>query len=264
MAKRTPGIQEKLIKAGIKEKPDHFIKKNFSVSMMAALILSFLFFFPSSDIELLPVIYFLVSVPIIAFMFYSYLIKIPELYMSRQKKNIQKELLFALRFLIIELQSGIMIYQAFDNIEKNYPSIGKYFGEVLNMVNYGKNIDEALNIVVNKCPSDELRLVFVQIQNSLKTGADTVEALNSAAEQFTKEQQISLNDYSKKLNPMAMFYMIMAVIFPSIGFMMIIVVSGFVGFTIDLTVLFIMVGFLGFVQFMFLTMMRTLRPPVDL
>lgn len=230
---------------------------------MGSFSFSFLFILPLlhslEKSTIFPIFLFI----ILYFILFSYFLKIPDYKILQIKKNITKELIFAMRFLIIELESGILIYKSFENIRKNYPTIGKYFGDVSDMVNYGTNIDEALNNVVNKCPSEQLRMVFVQIQNSLKTGSDIVAALNSTIEQFTREQQILVNDYSKKLNPVAMFYMIIAVIFPSIGFMILVVITSFIGFQLDLSLLFVIVAFIGFIQFMFISMIKTMRPPVD-
>lgn len=263
ISKKFPELKEKLIKAQIKDTPEKFIKKVLTISFMGSFSFSFLFILPLlhslEKSTIFPIFLFI----ILYFILFSYFLKIPDYKILQIKKNITKELIFAMRFLIIELESGILIYKSFENIRKNYPTIGKYFGDVSDMVNYGTNIDEALNNVVNKCPSEQLRMVFVQIQNSLKTGSDIVAALNSTIEQFTREQQILVNDYSKKLNPVAMFYMIIAVIFPSIGFMILVVITSFIGFQLDLSLLFVIVAFIGFIQFMFISMIKTMRPPVD-
>jgi hypothetical protein len=44
-----------------------------------------------------------------------------------------------------------------------------------------------------------------------------------------KEQKISVQDYGKKLNPLAMFYMMIAIIIPSLGVTMIVVLATFLG-----------------------------------
>jgi hypothetical protein len=37
-------------------------------------------------------------------------------------------------FLIIEIESGVPLYNAIYNIEKNYKVIGAYFGDIVNKV----------------------------------------------------------------------------------------------------------------------------------
>ena len=263
LAKKSPELEEKLQRAQMNDTPERFLKKVYTMAFMGAFAFSFLFILPILHSLGKNIFIALIAFPVLFLMIYSYFMKTPDLYISKIEKRITKEILFALRFLIIELESGILIYTAFENIKKNYPVIGKYFGEVIDKVDYGDDIEEALNTVVNKCPSENLRMVLVQIQNTMKTGADIVSALNTTVEQFSREEQIMVDEYSKKLNPIAMFYMIVAVIFPSIGFMMLIIITSFIGFQMDLPVLLSLVGLIGFVQFMFVSIVKSMRPPVD-
>ena len=263
LAKKMPDLEEKLIIAQMKDTPEMFLKKVYTVSFMISFSFSFLFLLPILHSLghgiLVPIISFFLLFPVIRF----YFLKMPDLKILNLEKEITKEILFALRFLIIELESGVLIYKAFENIKKNYPVIGKYFGEIVDQVDYGTDIEKALNNVIQKCPSDNLRMILVQIQNSMKTGADMVTALNVTVERITREEKIMVNEYSKKLNPIAMFYMIMAVIFPSIGFVMLIILSSFIGFNVTLPILFGLIGMIGFLQFMFISIIKSIRPPVD-
>ena len=88
-------------------------------------------------------------------------------------------------------------------------------------------------------------------------------SLGSVLEQIAREQTIEVNRYGKKLNPLAMFYMIIAVILPSLGVTMLVVLSSFVQFELNLTIFLILAGLLAFVQFMFLSMIKFSRPAID-
>jgi len=61
-----------------------------------------------------------------------------------------------------------------------------------------------------------------------------------------------------------MFYMIIAVILPSIGITMFIVLSTFINLQLDLPILLAISGFLGFLQFMFLAIIKQSRPAVGI
>ena len=82
-------------------------------------------------------------------------------------------------------------------------------------------------------------------------------------EQIAKEQTIEVSKYGRKLNPLAMFYMIIAVILPSLGMTMMIVLSSFIELHLSLTILILIALFLGFVQFMFLSMIKFSRPAIE-
>ena len=82
-------------------------------------------------------------------------------------------------------------------------------------------------------------------------------------DQITKDQINEVNKYGKKLNPLAMFYMIIAVIMPSLGVTMLIILSSFIKFELSLTILISLALFLGFIQFMFISMVKFSRPAIE-
>jgi pilus assembly protein TadC len=125
-------------------------------------------------------------------------------------------------------------------------------------------MEDALNEAVEFTPSANFRKILWQIINAQQTGADISTALKSVVDQITKEQLIEIKEYGRRLNPLAMFYMIIAVILPSIGITMFIILSTFLELTLELPVLISIAVFLGFMQFMFLAMIKSTRPSVEL
>jgi len=204
-----------------------------------------------------------IFIPIIFFILFSYLLKLPDVTISKKEKGISKEIVFAGRHLIIELESGVPLYNALINVSKNYEVIGKYFKEIVNKVNLGTSMEDALTEAVEYIPSDDFRRLLWQILNSIRTGSDTAKSLESVLEQIAREQTIEVNEYSKKLNPLAMFYMIIAVILPTLGVTMLIVFSSFIDIEISLTVLLVIAFLLAFTQFMFLSIIKFSRPAVE-
>ena len=58
--------------------------------------------------------------------------------------------------------------------------------------------------------------------------------------------------------------MIIAVILPTLGVAMLIVLSSFINFQLSLTILMFVAFMLGFVQFMFLSLIKFSRPAIEL
>ena len=102
-----------------------------------------------------------------------------------------------------------------------------------------------------------------QIINALRTGSDVSESLKSVIEQITKEQIIEIKTYAKKLNPLAMFYMIIAVILPSLGITMLIVLSSFISLQLSLPLLVGIAILLGLLQMIFFVVIKSSRPSVS-
>jgi len=262
IARKLPNLKFNLKKAGMNYKPEDFIKRTFlsAFYMTTGLIIFFALILASLDV--LRGIMF-VFIPIIFFMLFSYLLKLPDVKISRKEKGISKEIVFAGRHLIIELESGVPLYNAMANVSKNYEVIGKYFKEIVDKVTLGTSMEDALTEAVEFIPSDDFRRLLWQILNSIRTGSNVAKSLLSVLDQIAREQTIEVDKYSKKLNPFAMFYMIIAVILPTLGITMLVVLSSFIEIELDLTIFMVIAAFLGFVQFMFLSLIKFSRPAIE-
>ena len=262
IARNFPNLKYSLKKAGMNYKPEDFIKRTFlSAFYMTTGIVVFLALILAKFDVLKGIM--IIFVPIIFFILFSYLLKLPDVTISKKERGIGKEIIFAGRHLIIELESGVPLYNALVNISKNYPVVGRYFKEIVNKVDLGTSMEDALKEAVEYIPSDDFRRLLWQILNSIRTGSDISQSLSAVLEQIAREQTIEVAKYAKKLNPFAMFYMIIAVILPSLGITMLVVLSSFIEFELSLTIFMVIAGLLAFVQFMFLSMIKFSRPAVD-
>lgn len=262
IAKAFPALKVKLKQAGMDDKPEDFIKKTFVSAFYMTTGLIVLLFLVLAKLNVLKGIAFLL-VPLIFIVMFFYMIRLPDVRISKKEKEISKEIVFAGRFIIIELESGVPLYNAMLNVSKNYEVIGKYFKEITDKIDFGTSMEDALNDAVEFIPSNDFRKILWQIINSIRTGSNVAKSLYSVMEQITKDQMTEVNKYGKKLNPLAMFYMIVAVILPSLGITMLIILSSFIHFELSLTILLALAGFLGFVQFMFISMVKFSRPAIE-
>lgn len=206
----------------------------------------------------------IVALPFLWFGSGVYIYGYVDLLIAKQGKAINQELVYATRYLIIQLESGIPIYATFENIASNYENLGRYFREINEKMSLGTPLTDALNETIETVPSDEFRKVLWQILNSLRVGSEVAESLHTVLEQVVREQKIAVVEYGRKLNPLAMLYMMFAIIVPSLGTTMLIVMATFIGFELNLTILIVLAGLLTFLQFMFLAIIRSQRPAVDL
>ena len=262
ISKSNPALKVKLKRAGLDYSPEEFVKRTFlSAFYMAAGIIIFLFLI-LAKINLINGLFF-ASIPIIFLMMLSYMMRYPDAKIFKIEREINKEILFAGRFLVIEIESGVSLYNAMSHIHKNYKSIGKYFKDITDKVALGTPMEVALNQAVEIVPSDDLRRIFWQIINSMRTGSNISKSISSVLDQITREQIIQVDKYGKKLNPLAMFYMMVSVIIPSLGVTMLVILSSFIQLEINLTVLIIVAVFIGFVQFMFISVVKFSRPAVE-
>ncbi len=201
--------------------------------------------------------------PLIFALMFFYFVKLPDMKIIKKRKAIDREVVYAGRFLIVELESGVLLYKAMSNVAESYKEIGRAFQDIITSVDLGTSIEEALNHTVEFTPSPDFRRLLWQIINALKTGSNVSESLRSVVEQITKEQTIEVKTYARKLNPLAMFYMIIAVILPSLGITMLIVLSSFLSINLSLPILIGIAVMLGILQLIFYTVIKSSRPAVS-
>lgn len=263
LSRAFPQLIVKLRQADISDAPEEFLKKTMLTALYGSLGIVIFLWLVLSKMGNFTNLLILLPVPLFALLLF-YFLRVPDVKVMKKQREINSEIIFAGRFLIIELESGVPLYNAFKNLARNYEIIGKYFNDITTKIDLGTQMEDALNEAIEFTPSPNLRKILWQIVNSQKTGADVSTALKSVVNQITQEQLIEVKEYGRKLNPLAMFYMIIAVILPSIGITMFIVLSTFLNFQLKLEVLLFISFFLGFVQFMFLAMIKSSRPAVGI
>lgn len=255
LVQRMPDLARKLRSARLSDTPEYYLKKTFMtagfLSVGAAL---FVFSITKSPLAVGALLLFPV--------FFAYFLHYADMRILQEGRLVDQEIVYAGRFLIIELESGVPLYNTFQNLARNYPYVGRYFQEVVDHINLGTSTEAAINEIIEYVPSDALRKLLWQILNSLRTGSEISDSLAVAIDHIVREQRIQVVEYGRKLNPLAMFYMMVAVILPSLGTTMVIVMATFIGFKLGLLILLVAAAGLTFIQFMFLAMIRSQRPAV--
>ena len=262
LAKSFPNLKLNLAQAAINTTPEKFIKQNITLATYLSIAVTFiaaLFLFRIKK-ELLIFLIFLF--PIIYILSFLFFMNVPVAKARKGVREIDKEIVYAGRFLLVELSSGVPLFDAMTNVSKSYPAIGKYFQEIINRSEVGTPIDDAITEVMELTPSDNFRKLLWQIMNSLRTGADISSALESILDQIGREQLLEMKNYGKKLNPMVMFYLMIAVIVPSLGVTMLSLLSSFIGLNVSFgTLIAIAVG-TTLIQLVFLISIKQSRPGV--
>jgi len=263
IAELVPDLGPKLRRAGIRGTPEEFMKKTIFSSLLVGGLGMFFVGIVLNEFDI-PMGFIIGMSLVVIVLLFIYFMRIPDAKIALNEKSVNQELVFVGRFMIIELEAGVPMYNVMKNLAANFKIVGKHFQSITNRIDMGTSMEDAINEAVEQTSSDDFRKILWQMLNVIRTGSDVVISLNAVIDQITREQMIQVQQYGKKLNPLAMFYMIIAVILPSIGIIMIIVMSSFMGLSIDLVLLLTIVGFLGFIQFMFVAIMKSSRPAVEL
>lgn len=186
----------------------------------------------------------------------------PQIQATRRKRMIDAQLIASLRQLLIELRSGVPLFNSMASLTYDYGEVSDEFKRIVRRINAGTPEIDALTEAASTSPSDNFRKTLWQISNSLKVGSDVSNVIEAQVEELTMGRIDQIRRYGQELSPWTMIYMMAAVILPSLGVTMLIVVISFLGTSIPSIILdVILVGLAGF-QVFFLNFVSSRRPTV--
>ena len=258
-----PMLKRDLRIAHIPRTPVEYVGKSIKTALMYAPLLTILFFFvlqkaQKSLLFLIP-IFLVLCLLIFEFSIISIRAKI-----GAREHEIDREVLFVGRYLLVKLYSGRPLLNALIETANSRGLAAKYIKEIVDDINTGSTIENALKNALIYSPSEKLRKVLFHVNNAMQLGIDVTKPLESVLEEITKEEEIEIKKYGKKLNTLVIFYMLCAVIMPSLGVAIFIVISSFVSFPIKFEGLLVLVFFIVVLEFIFITLFKLSRPRVDL
>lgn len=188
--------------------------------------------------------------------------KRPAVQAKKRTRELEKELPYALRHILIEVDAGISLYQAMVSVSDGYGEASNEFQKIVNEINAGTSEVTALENAILRNPSQEYRRALWQIINALKSGTDVSTTLENLVDSIMEKQILSVEEYGKELNPYTLMYMMVAVIMPSLGVTFIMILSTFTGMSLGNNIFYgILIGLVLF-QLMFINLVKSKRPAV--
>ncbi|MEM0124387.1 MAG: type II secretion system F family protein [Candidatus Micrarchaeaceae archaeon] len=249
---------------GIKSTPDQFIRKMLTNSIIVSAVITGTLVIVFVHYGLNIALTIVLGAAIFYAMFQVFFARFLNYPITKSKnigKEIERDILFAARDIVIGMRSGMPLFNALVAVSTGYGAASREFAKVVERVELGMPIEQAIEEVSEKSESKSFKRIMLQASVSIKAGADIVGALQGVVEEVTQERIIELRRYGQRLNALAMFYMLFGVIFPSMGIAVLAILTTFISlFTIDAsTLLFVLVG-ITFLQVIFLNIMRSSRP----
>lgn len=204
----------------------------------------------------------ILSFPLLALMGFLTFAKYPKIKTNRRTRQLEKDLPYALRDILIEIKSGIPLYNAMKTVTSGYGEASEEFSIIIKDIDGGKSMVEALEESIVRNPSERYRRAMWQLNNSIKSGTDISITLQSVVDSIIKDQKLDIKTYGKELNPYILIYLLIAVIGPSLGITGLIVMSSFTGTSVNRDVYLIVIFLLVIAQFFFLNLIKSKRPEV--
>ena len=260
---KFPELRKKLRMAKMDVSEDGYVSTTLVMSILVTLLLTILvaLLLFTSGMDLLVIIPLFLLTLIFSFLFFMRRVDVE---MSKRELEIDKELLFAGKQLLIEIRGGIPLFDAVTHLTEEYGEASNVFREIVNKTNLGVPLDVALEDVSDETPSKPFKRLALQIVNSIRSGSDVAVALEAILDQLAQEQMIQIKEYSQKLNPLGMFYLLFGIIIPSMGITLAVTLLTFTGVAFGSQMLWGMLIVMGITQYVFLTMIQSSRPRFEI
>lgn len=259
---KYPNLKRDLRTINSKYNPETFILRTIKGSLTYGLLFTVLFYLVFSDS--LSIVIIILLFPLFTYLFYKFsFLKIKGKIKSLERE-INKEVLFIGRYLLVKLYSGRPLLNALIETSNSRGIIARSIKDIVNNIDTGTPIEKALDDVLNYSPSEKFKKILFQVNNALKLGIDVTRPLEAALAEIAEEQEIEVKKYGKKLNSLVVFYMLMAIVMPSIGMVMFIIIASFLGLPLDFWVFVVIIFFVSLIQILFISLFKSIRPMVNL
>tara|TARA_Y100000034_G_scaffold96396_1_gene117362 strand:+ start:6449 stop:7246 length:798 start_codon:yes stop_codon:yes gene_type:complete len=253
-----PKLEHDLVSARLDFTIEKYAKKIMMQSLFVSIFFAFIGFF---------VLGIKIAIPVLIVAFcggFWFFGNYPKSLIKKREKDINRNLLFAGRYLLIKLESGAPLFLSMIGVSKSYGEAGKAFNDIVQDINFGSSIENAVDRAIKYNPCKGLTRILWELSNSIKTGTDITKSMDAILEQISSEYIIEIEKYGKKLNSLILFYLVAAIIFPSLGLTMFVVISSFINIKVPGIIFYVIGAMLVGIQLFFIALFRGARPAVNL
>jgi flagellar protein FlaJ len=187
----------------------------------------------------------------------------PRIILNKIATRESKDLLFALRELMVDVDSGIPLFDSIKNVaESNYGYISKDFQWVVLQIENGVPEREALKALALQTESEYMKRAIWQMVNALESGASMGTALPGVVQALENHIYIEIKNYSSNLNFLMLIYMLGAAALPSLGVTFLVLLSAFGNFGVTVQTVGMLVAGSAFIQIVLIGYMTSTRPEI--
>ncbi len=259
-----PELEWRLRKARINISPEEYLAIVIAVPV-SAFCATFVIVLPVFAVvvgQFNPVLVF--GIPLlVAFYFAFYFFFTPNRIINKKSALIDKDLGYMLRDMSVQLSAGIPLFNVLENISVGgYGECSKIADEVVDAVESGMSMTDALNDYGLISPSGYMRRILGQIANALKTGSDLNAALDIIGWSIQLDRENRIAQYGQELAIIGLMYMVLIIVMPSMGVTLFIILSNFFDITATTQHLYASALLVVGLEIFFISIIRSRRPTI--
>jgi flagellar protein FlaJ len=200
----------------------------------------------------------------ISLMFFMVYTRYPRVIAGKKGERINKNLVFVLKDMLLQVSSGVSLYNSMINIaNSDYGEVSREFEKAVKRMDSGMSVENALEQLAVESKSEYLRRTVWLILSTIKAGASLRGALKSIINDLSRDQRSNIRSYAQELNMWSLIYMLFAVAIPTIGITFLIILSSFAGMGITEITLLMFISMAIIVQFVMIGFVKSRRPVVE-
>lgn len=196
-------------------------------------------------------------------MFFFLHIFYPKLLGKKHATEIDQSLLFALKSMLIQVSSGVSLFNSMVNVSKsNYGTVSGEFENVVKEITAGESEAKALEKLALKTKSNYLKKTSWQLLTSLRSGSSLQGALLSVVDMMTNQQRIAIKNYAQELNFWILMYLLFAAALPTLGITFLVILSTMGGAPVGPEQIALIAAFAVIIQIILIGLVQTRIPKV--
>jgi len=227
-------VKYSLAEAGIEISPEKYLTAAFFSALVYGLLFFFLFygllFLRDGTISVENSLFSsLIGIAFFAVFFFLHVIY-PGLIAKKHAAGIDQSLLFALKSMLIQVSSGVSLFEAMVNISKaDYGFVSREFLDLTKEISAGESEAKALEKMALSTKSEYLKRTSWQLLTSIRSGASLQGALSAIVQTLTNNQARAIKDYAAELNLWILVYLLLAAAVPTLGITFLVILSSLGG-----------------------------------
>lgn len=140
--------------------------------------------------------------------------------------------------------------------------VAKEFEKIVRATQRGVGFTKAIEDNAVRNPSHFYKRAMLQISNASRSGTDISKAIGEVIKSITNDQRIAMKIYSSQLNLITMIYMLLTIILPTLGIVLLVILSNFVSLILSFPLYFLLIIALVLIQYLFVGLIESRRPVV--
>lgn len=189
---------------------------------------------------------------------------LPRVKLLKKSKELERYLLFAIRHLFVKVNSGVTLFNGLVGIAYgDYGAISTEFRKAIKEIELGVSEEDALGKLSINNPSIHFRKFIWQLTNSMRAGTDIADTLRAIIINLQEDQKVEIQNFGARLSPIALMYMMLTIIFPTLGITFLIIFSSLFTGLVPGDVFILLPVLLVVINIIFINIIRGVRPNIE-